>query len=258
MKLISLNAWGGKRYDPLIKFIEQHAKNTDIFCFQEIFKTPTQIVEEAGYRLNLYKEFESLLKDHKAYFVSTLENYITGTFQTVFTNFPLSSGLAIFIKKTFDVKEAGDFYVYGSKNSFVPGDLNSLPRNVQYLRFEKNGQNYTICNIHGIWVKGGKLDTESRIIQSTMINNFLEKEKGKKILCGDFNLSINTKSLEMLEKNMVNLIKKYNIQTTRNEYFPGEDKFADYTFVSPNVKVKNFEVPNSDASDHLPMILEFS
>ena len=27
-------------------------------------------------------------------------------------------------------------------------------------------------------------------------------------------------------------IKKYNIQTTRNKYFPGDDKFADYTFVS--------------------------
>lgn len=62
----------------------------------------------------------------------------------------------------------------------------------------------------------------------------------------------------MLESNMINLIKKYNIPTTRNKYFPGKDKFADYTFISPDINAQDFRVPTAEISDHLPMILDFS
>ena len=86
----------------------------------------------------------------------------------------------------------------------------------------------------------------------------MDKQDGKKILVGDFNLNINTKSLTILEKKMINLIKKYNIQTTRNKHFPGSEKFADYTFVSPDIKIRSFQVPHTEVSDHLPMILQFS
>jgi endonuclease/exonuclease/phosphatase family metal-dependent hydrolase len=36
------------------------------------------------------------------------------------------------------------------------------------------------------------------------------------------------------------------------------EKFADYTLVSPEVEVKNFSVPYTEASDHLPMYVEFN
>ncbi|OGZ48935.1 MAG: hypothetical protein A3G60_01890 [Candidatus Ryanbacteria bacterium RIFCSPLOWO2_12_FULL_47_9c] len=39
MKLVSLNTWTGKIFEPLIEFITVH-KDADIFCFQEIFRTP--------------------------------------------------------------------------------------------------------------------------------------------------------------------------------------------------------------------------
>ena len=59
---------------------------------------------------------------------------------------------------------------------------------------------------------------------------------------------------------MTNLIKKYNIKTTRHKLYPGfeNNKFADFVFVSKGIKIKNFQVPNIAVSDHLPMILEFS
>ena len=67
------------------------------------------------------------------------------------------------------------------------------------------------------------------------------------------------------------LILENKIKTTRNFHawrqakemvadgyrFYGEQKFADYVFVSKDVKVKNFEVPNIEISDHLPLILDF-
>jgi hypothetical protein len=57
-----------------------------------------------------------------------------------------------------------------------------------------------------------------------------------------------------------NLIGDYQIITTRNNLawslYPDKQYFADYVFASPEIKVKSFEVPNNEVSDHLPLILE--
>lgn len=258
MKLISLNAWGGKIYQPLIEFIGKHSKDTDIFCFQEVFKTTSGMIENAGFRLNLYEEFCKLLPEHKGYFAPSVENYIAGASLPNFINFNLSWGLAIFIHKKLKVTSDGDFFVFRNKDSFNPKDLNTLPRNMQYLTFNSKNKKFIVCNLHGIWQRGKKIDTSSRISQSEQIINFLDKYKEEaKILAGDFNLNIDTHSLEILEKKLINLIKKYKIPTTRSKLYTWEDKFADYILVSENTKVANFEVPAEAISDHLPMILEF-
>lgn len=258
MKLISLNAWGGKKYQQLMEFIQKHIDNTDIFCFQEVFKTSSGIEEREGFRLNLYEEFCKLLPEHQGYFAVSLENYIGGTFQANFIDFDLSWGLATFIHKKFKVTSRGDFFVFRTKDSFNPKDLNTLPRNMQYFTFTDDNKKFIVCNLHGIWQRGEKIDTSSRISQSEQIINFLDKYKEEaKILAGDFNLNIDTHSLEILEKKLINLIKNYKIPTTRSKLYTWEDKFADYTLVSDKIKVINFQVPDITVSDHLPMILEF-
>jgi endonuclease/exonuclease/phosphatase family metal-dependent hydrolase len=88
----------------------------------------------------------------------------------------------------------------------------------------------------------------------------MKKSPGKQILCGDFNLDLETKSVALLEENLRNLIREKGIITTRHpEYYPkyNEMPFADYTFVTNDVLVRKFEVPQEPVSDHLPMILEF-
>lgn len=245
-------------YQPLIEFIGKQLKDTDIFCFQEVFKTTSGMTEKAGFRLNLYEEFCKLLPEHRGYFASSVENYVAGAFQPNFINFNLSWGLATFIHKKFKVTSGGDFFVFRTKDSFNPEDLNTLPRNMQYLTFNSKNKKFIVCNLHGIWQKGEKIDTPSRISQSEQINNFLDKyTEEAKILAGDFNLNIDTQSLKILEKNLINLIKKYKIPTTRSKLYSWEDKFADYILASDNTKVTNLEVPDEAVSDHLPMILEF-
>lgn len=59
---------------------------------------------------------------------------------------------------------------------------------------------------------------------------------------------------------MVNLIEKYNIKSTRPTFDDGLDKgniVCDYIFINDKVKVNNFKVINSNASDHLPLMLDF-
>lgn len=43
MKLLTLNAWGGKMHEPLLEFIGKMAGDVDIFCLQETFSTPTDL-----------------------------------------------------------------------------------------------------------------------------------------------------------------------------------------------------------------------
>ncbi len=259
MKLISLNTWGGREFNSLVKFIKQHQKNTDIFCFQEVFSTTSNVKLNYERKMNLFEDLSKVLTNYQGYFSPSLQNYAIFSRSEVYkTDFDLEFGLSIFVNKNISVNSFGDFFVYGKRNIFNPNDLNTIPRNVQYLTFTKSDKKFTICNLHGIWLKEGKQDTPARLKQSKQINEFLDKHDGEKILCGDFNLGLNTKSIKILEKNMKNLIKEYAVSTTRNKLFPGHEKFADYTFVTRDIKVKSFEVPDIEISDHLPMILEFS
>lgn len=259
MKLISLNTWGGKIYQPLMDFIKENSNNTDIFCLQEVFSTPLNIQVLGERRTNLYEEMVKILKDYNGFFHPQIKNHIIGSrVKADQVNFELYFGLAIFVKKNVEVTSYGDFFTYGKRYIFDPNNLNTLPRNTNYITFTKEGKQFTVCNLHGIWLKEGKKDSPERLKQSEIIKDFLNKQQGAKILVGDFNLDINTESIKILEEDLVNLIKKYNVSTTRNKYFPGEDKFADYTFISPDIKVGDFQIPNITVSDHLPLVLQFS
>ncbi|MBP8994985.1 MAG: hypothetical protein KBG30_14410 [Bacteroidales bacterium] len=85
----------------------------------------------------------------------------------------------------------------------------------------------------------------------------MDNFNGAKILCGDFNVAPDTKSMEILETSMNNLVKEYKVTTTRSHLYTKEHKFADYILVSPEIKVKKFEVIQDVVSDHLPLMLEF-
>lgn len=256
MKLISLNTWGGKRYQDLINFIKDQSGSTDIFCFQEVFKTSSDVKEYRGFQLNLYNELSNLLTDFTPFFAPAQDKYV---FFTGFVDFDLSFGLATFVKKNIRVNQAGDLFIFRKRNGINPKNIKfTIPRNLQYLEVNIGGKKRIIGNFHGLWFPGPKTDTLSRIEQSKKINKFLDKFKDGKILCGDFNLQINTQSLKLLENNMRNLIKDYKILTTRNKLYDRiDDKFADYILVSPDIKVADFQVPLVEASDHLPLILEF-
>jgi endonuclease/exonuclease/phosphatase family metal-dependent hydrolase len=122
------------------------------------------------------------------------------------------------------------------------------------------GETYFICSIHGIAFPGDKLDTEERLDQTKMILEFLKGKPGKHIIMGDFNLFPDTESILQIERaGYRNLIKEYNIETTRNAVswamHNNKQLWADYTFVGPGIEVIDFQVPQNLVSYHLPMEL---
>jgi endonuclease/exonuclease/phosphatase family metal-dependent hydrolase len=124
----------------------------------------------------------------------------------------------------------------------------------------KNGKEYTVFSIHGIWEPSGKTDTELRMKQSERIVEFIKKFNGPIILCGDFNLRPDTKSVKMLEQelDLRNLVTEFGVTSTRTSlYTKTEERFADYIFVSKDVEVKDFKVLSDEVSDHAALMLEF-
>ncbi|MSU75004.1 MAG: endonuclease/exonuclease/phosphatase family protein [Candidatus Magasanikbacteria bacterium] len=241
MKLITLNLWGGRIREPLFHFIKNN-QDTDVFCFQEIYHNSPEKMSDNRRppNLNLYTDLQKLLPDHQSFFRPVIKNIY---------------GIGIFIKKEIPVIEEGALWICEVLNYSGSGGDHS--RNLQWMRCELQGTTYTILNVHGLWTGIDKNDTPTRITQSEKIKSFMDTVPSPKILCGDFNLNPDTTSIAMLGGGMKNLIKTYNIKSTRSSFYTKEGKFADYIFVSPDVTVKKFEVLPEEVSDHMALLLEF-
>jgi len=246
-----------------MEFISAQASSTDIFCLQEISYIAPHHLDQADKSFGdaFFHDLVAALPEFKPYFVATHERF---NWRPVTTD--MSFGNAIFVKKTLRVVEDGHVFVHRVKNDYILSELveknwYTLPRLVQYVRIaDENGVETTIYNFHGLWHKEGKGDIPARIEQAKKIRELLDATKGRKILCGDFNLDIRNESLTTIEGSMRNLIKEFGIQTTRSKtHYSKIDRmpYADYTLVSSDIEVQNFSVPNLSISDHLPMILEF-
>jgi endonuclease/exonuclease/phosphatase family metal-dependent hydrolase len=129
-------------------------------------------------------------------------------------------------------------------------------RNMQWVKCTINNTVYTVMNVHGLWNGKGKTDTPERIAQSQRIREFMDTVDSQKILCGDFNLRPDTKSVEIITNGMNDLIKTFHITSTRTSLYGKDEQFVDYIFVSPDVNVKEFKVLPDEVSDHSPLFLE--
>lgn len=227
MRIIFLNTWHSKIKENLYKFILKQSPKTDIFCLQEFDK---EFFEEMGKRL---EDFNGLYWTKK---------YINDW----------------------------DFYQSMYINNSLKFD--NVSRNFQAAAI-RGKTDFLVCNIHGVSLPGHKNDSEERLIQSKAIIDFAKGMNLPSVIGGDFNLNLGTKSIKMFEEaGFRNLIGEYGIKATRNRFawdqavrqhkeegyeFFGKQYFADYVFVSPGINVKNFEVPDIEISDHLPLVLDF-
>ncbi len=240
MKLITLNTWGGRVPEKLLRFFGDN-QDVDIFCLQEIYneaKTERMDKEFLNDSFNLYSDIKNVLTNHVGYFRPHIEDWY---------------GLAIFVKRNIELQREGDISIHDIE--YTGGG--NHPRNLHYIEFEHKGIKTTVANVHGLWNGKGKTDTQERLLQSQKIKDFIDSTDGNKILCGDFNLRPDTQSVKMLEHGMRNLIKEYNIESTRTSLYTKPEKHADYVFVSPDLEVLNFRVLSEEVSDHAALYLEF-
>ncbi len=248
MKIISLNIWGGRVGQDFIEFVTRHSADTDIFCFQEVYKDAVEPLKGSEYvepaKHQSFYLLQKLLPNHELIFhPSFLQVY----------------GVCLCIKKSVKILETGELFIH-KERGYVPEDeLGKHARNLQYaqVKFKDDSEPITIVNVHALWNGLGKTDTDDRIEQSRRIVEFIKNIRTEVILCGDFNLRPDTKSLAMIEgSGLRNLIKEYNIASTRTSLYNKPEKHADYIFVSSGIEIKSFVVMPDEVSDHSPLLLE--
>lgn len=241
MKLLSLNLWGGRIHDPLLNFVKNH-QDIDIFCFQEIYhNSPAKMSDNRlPPSLNLYTELQELLPNHQSFFRPVIKNIY---------------GIGVFVRKEIKVTEEGEVVIYNVAN--YSGSGGDHTRKLQWLKCVIGGTVYYILNVHGLWTGIDKNDTPARLEQSGIIKKFMNTISDPIILCGDFNLRPDTKSIEIIAEGMNDLIKLHGIQSTRTSFYDKKEKFADYIFTTPDIVVKEFKVLPDEVSDHSPLFLEF-
>ncbi len=259
MKLLTLNTWGGRVYEPFIKFVKARSAIIDIFCFQEIFQSPESKFSNQ-IKTDIYSDVSKILKDYVGFFAPTFTGYDTEEK----VDFDLAFGQATFVKKNIELISEETVFVHGKfdyKPPVVVGgikDAMDLPRNIHLIKIKIEGKEVLIGNLHGYWLPDSKHDTKQSIKQMKKVKKIFSAFSGPKILCGDFNLRPDTQSIKMLEEDMKNLIIEYGATSTRSKLHTRVEKFADYIMVSDKVKVNDFEVINEHVSDHLPLMLDFS
>lgn len=247
MKIITLNTWGGKIYDPLQEFIKNH-QDIDVFCFQEIYHDAEGKEKDEDFldsAFNLFTDIQTWLPNHVGFFKSHASDYY---------------GLAMFVKKEISITEEGEFFIHLYKE-FIPEDayFANHARNIQYVKIESNKKPFALLNLHGLWNGQGKSDTKERLNQSKKILEFTKTLNEDFVLCGDFNLLPDTESIKMLEDSgLKNLIKEYGITSTRTSHYTKPLKFADYIFTTKGVTVKDFKVLPDEVSDHSALYLEIN
>lgn len=262
MKLVSLNCWGGKIYEPLIAFIKKQSSDTDIFCFQEmVFGGPDSIFSPKNIHGQLFENVSSILTDFKALPFPSPGRATFGLDGYDLAKDATQLGQAIFIRKSFSViksEQQGAFY--GDKNPLDDNTTGHITGYFAYVDFEKDNKPFTVTSIHGIW-QGHKDDSPERTNQSKRILELFESKNDPFIIIGDFNLRPENQCVSMLSERLRNLVAENNIRTTRNKNYENmeryQDYIADYAFTSPNIKVKDFRVLPDEVSDHNPLLLEF-
>lgn len=255
MTVISLNVWGGKLFAPLMDFIRAAAPDTDVFCFQEMMNTDRSITESRGARVNLLAEITRALPGYGSFFVSMRDRCdIEGV-----VDLDISFGVAIFYRRELQPISHGSALTEPDPREADEANFVTMtPGGFLYATFPYGGRTLTVATVHGLSHPYTKLDTEERLEQSRTILSTFHRIGGSTLLCGDFNLRPETASIRMLGKTMVDLVKEYGVAATRTNLFPfhKENPFADYAFVSPDLRVSEFEVLDNIVSDHFPLRIE--
>lgn len=241
LKVMTLNLWGGQIKEPLLKFIKTQ-QDMDVICVQEAYKdAPEKIcTNDDPVSLNIFNELHEALPQHAAYFRPVVNNIY---------------GIGMFVKKSVQVVGEGESKIY--ENPSYPGRGPTHTRILQWLTCKVQDVTCTVVNVHGLWNGNGKTDTPERLLQSKNIVTFLQTLSTPKILCGDFNLRPDTDSIKLLESHMINLIQHFNITCTRTPLYTKPEKFADYVFISGDIKPTTFKVLPDEVSDHSPIVGHF-
>lgn len=255
MRLLCLNAWGGRLTEPLLEFLREQQGFVDVIALQEVFDERDPPSHRAG--VNGYSDpdrpvvpdlYQRCLRELGAF-----QGFLSQPYSS------LGERLATFVRAPYRVSEVGLTSLHAPLVQTANGRRFRANSIALHLLASIDGGSVRVVNTHGLWIGGGKGDTVERIQQSTRLLQLLAGFREPTVLCGDFNLDLATESIRILESRYRNLVREYRIATTRSLLAPpSKGKFADYVFVSPQLTVSDFRALDVVVSDHLPLSVQFA
>lgn len=250
LKVLTLNIFEGGLFLPqVIELIKR--ENPDIFCLQEVYN---------GFQVTLpqcYQSITTLQTTFPAYQYHFSPEFLSATVEgsidvgnATFSRFPILETNTHFFK----VK-------YGEYSQVSPSnDYSDYPCNMQHTVVNVEDKHFHIFNVHGVWGVDGN-DNPDRLYMSKVISKAI---KGKKpaVLVGDFNVQPNTKTINNIKKQMIDVFEDeltttFNLRHKDLEKYPGyASAVVDMMFVTQDLTVISKSVPDDDVSDHLPLLCE--
>ncbi|MBX5190215.1 endonuclease/exonuclease/phosphatase family protein [Rhizobium sp. NZLR3b] len=265
MRIISLNAWGGRLHEALIDYVAQ--ADPDVLCLQEVLRAPGvddrwSIYRDAGLELpqraNLFAEIRAALPGHDGFFCPTSRGELFNGDTAITAEF----GLATFVRKSYSVITQGLDFVHGSFSANGWGE-HPRPRNAHCIRLfsHERASTVTIAHMHGLRDPAGKGDTAARQEQAAALAALIERiwpgDEGL-VVCGDFNVLPDSATFTILARlGLSDLVTGNGLADTRTSYYLKQGRFADYMLVTPGVNIVKFEVVEApEVSDHRALLLD--
>lgn len=267
MRIISLNAWGGKLHAPLMPYLRN--SDPDVLCLQEVTRSVAVSSDWLEYRdgshvlpqrANLFDEIKAILPEHDAFFAPMARGKLFEGEAEVWSEF----GLATFVRRTHPV--------IGHAMDFVHGDFSGdgygphpRARNAHCIRLfdcDADGP-VTIAHLHGLRDLAGKGDMPARHAQAERLVDLICRvwRQGEPlVVCGDFNVLPGSVMFGALaELGLSDLVVSRGHTDTRTSHYVKEGRFADYMLVTADVAVVTFDVvAQPEVSDHRALLLEIA
>ena len=254
IRLICLNAWGGRLVEPLLAYLRAQRDAADVIALQEVFDGADPKSERHGVDryagtdlpvvLDLFPRCSAELRGFHAFLSEPYSS--------------LGERLAVFTRADLAVGETGQSEIHSEIRQEAFGTPFRTHVIAQHVQLSVGKSRVRVINTHGLWIGGSKGDTPERIRQSESLRTLIEGFGEPTVLCGDLNLLPDTESIHILERGLRNLVVESRIPRTRSEMAPrSKGEFADYVFVTRDLMVSSFEAVDILVSDHLPLALRF-
>lgn len=248
IKFLQLNMYMGKCMDNLLPYLKE--QDFDILSFQEVSGDAISF-----HKANTFQQICNLGYEGE---LSVTWRY-KGNPHSFF-------GEAIFFKPSFTFLHKDEIWLkpYAELATLDGFASEDFPKSVLSVTLEKEGKKIDVLSAHLAWSPIAD-DTPEKLRQATIFIDYLKTVREPFILSGDFNVSPETKVVEMIDKFGRNLTKKYKLTNTMNlrihrnkEALLKEGGVAvDYIYTSRDITVKKFDLlENLDLSDHLGLYME--
>ena len=264
MRVLCLNGWGGRLYEPLIAYVA--AIDPDVLCLQEVVRTPDATRDWLTYRdhgtelpqrANFFNDVARALPNHAATFCPAAQGELFDGEQP----FRSQWGLATFVRATIPVIGQAQGFVHGDYSADGYG-RHPRSRTAHAVRlFDVDlQQSVTVAHMHGLRDLGGKHDTPERHLQARRFASLVLSTAGRGepvVACGDFNVLPDSDTFDVLRDiGLTDLVTGRGFASTRTSHYTKAERYADYMLVNDVVCVDSFEVVNEpEVSDHCPLLL---